>query len=82
MPVTWAKPSTVIGAAGLDGAVECPELLVGPVADWMGAGVGFTLADFGGRVACASEETAKTVPVIRAENPRRISFSPYVHMDQ
>jgi hypothetical protein len=56
--------------------------LMGPVADWMGAGVGFTLADFGGRVACASEETAKTVPVIRAENPRRISFSPYVHMDQ
>src|ERR1700752_795918 len=69
MPVTWARPSTVIGAAGPDGAVGCPEVLMGPVVDWTGAGVGCW-------VACASEETAKTVPVIRSEIPRRMSFLP------
>jgi hypothetical protein len=76
IPVTWANPSTVIGAAGLDGTVECPEVLMGPDVDWIGAGVGFTLAGFGWVAACASEETAKTVPVIRTENPKRMSFLP------
>ena len=32
--------------------------------------------DLAGGVACASEETDKTVPVIRSENPRRMSFLP------
>jgi hypothetical protein len=76
MPVTCARPSTVIGAAALDGAVESPEVLIGPVVDWIGVGVGFTLADFGWGAACASEETAKTVPVIRTENPKRMFFLP------
>jgi hypothetical protein len=74
IPVTWASASTVIGAAGFDGAVECPEALMGPVVDGIGAGVGF--ADFGWEAACVSEETAKTVPVIRSENPKRMSFLP------
>ena len=65
-----------IGAAEFDGRVECPEVLMGPVVDWIGAGVAFTLADFGWGAAGASMETAKTVPVIRTENPRRMSFLP------
>jgi hypothetical protein len=76
MPVTWARASTVIGAAELDGVVEWPEVLMGPVVDRRGADVGFMLADFAGGVACASEETDKTVPVIRSEIPRRMSFLP------
>jgi hypothetical protein len=42
----------------------------------MGEGVGLIAADLGGGVACESEETAKTVPGIRAENRRRMSFLP------
>jgi hypothetical protein len=76
MAVTWAKPSTVIGAAGLDGVVPCPEDLIGPAEDWMGEGVGLIAADLAGGAACASEETDRTVPVIRSENPRRMSFLP------
>jgi hypothetical protein len=58
MAVNWARPSAVL-AVGVD---------------WVGEGVGFTVAAFGADAACASEETAKAAPVIRAENPRRISF--------
>ena len=76
MAVTWASASTVMGAAGLDGLVACPELLMGPVVDWMGEGVGLIASDLAGGVAYASEETDKTVPVIRIENPRRMSFLP------
>jgi hypothetical protein len=74
MAVTWASASTVMGAGELVGLVACPELLIGPVVDWMGEGL--IAADLAGGVACASEETAKTVPVIRTENPRRMLFLP------
>jgi hypothetical protein len=82
--VTWANPSTVIGAAALEVVTGRVFVWTGPVADWMGEGVGLIIADLGGGVACASEETAKTVPVIRTitENLRLMVFLPEGHLDQ
>jgi hypothetical protein len=74
--VTWANPSTVIGAAALEVVTGWVYVWTGPVVDWMGEGVGLIAADLGGGVACASKETAKAVSIIRAENRRRMSFLP------